>query len=77
MLINPPDCRSNTHLKKSKTSFTAWVSRADDEPHNSDSALPLGNDERFQNTVARTKFMTAMLASGGLAEDKLLSLRCS
>lgn len=39
------------------------------------SASPLDNDERFQNTVACTKFMMSMLASGRLAKDKLLSLR--
>ena len=76
-MINPPDCWSNTHLRKSKASFTAWVSRADDDRTTSVSASPLDNDERFQNTVACTKFMVSMLASGRLAEDKLLSLRCS
>ena len=43
----------------------------------SDFYSPLDNDEQFQNTVACTKFMVSMLASGRLAEDKLLSLRCS
>jgi len=38
------------------------------------SASPLDNDERFQNTVACTKFMMSMLASWRLAEDKLLSV---
>jgi hypothetical protein len=32
------------------------------------SASPLDNDERFQNTVACTKFLRSMLASGRLEE---------
>ena len=34
------------------------------------SASPLDNDERFQNTVACTKFMMSMLASGEIGRGQ-------